>query len=240
MAFNGQIYNQNNFYSAQADLYQAAQEAATQQHAMNVKRMPLPRQRVKQNSRLLPQKAVDIMTVWYDRNYSHPYPQYRELEQMAHAGSITINQVKQWFVNIRRRTENQYRKKREIYSRNAKPNYETSNINSHQNTLSPVKDSSFEQINSNNYGHYESLNEVYPFNNNDSTQHLETSTDSYSYVSPNISYSTSSDSSYNSVPSTETSPAFPKITYNANSYAPANYYMHNPYFFQRELNYQYY
>ena len=72
--------------------------------------MPCVRQRVKQNSRLLPQRAIDLMTEWYDKNYSYPYPTYRDCEHLANAGQITINQVKQWFVNVRRRTQNQFRR----------------------------------------------------------------------------------------------------------------------------------
>ena len=52
------------------------------------------------------------MTNWYDLNYTNPYPTFPEIEYMATQGQITINQVKQWFVNIRRRTQNEYRKKR--------------------------------------------------------------------------------------------------------------------------------
>jgi hypothetical protein len=72
--------------------------------------LPCVRQRVKQNSRLLPQSAIDLMTEWYDKNYSYPYPTYRDCEHLANAGQITINQVKQWFVNVRRRTQNQFRR----------------------------------------------------------------------------------------------------------------------------------
>jgi hypothetical protein len=49
------------------------------------------------------------MTVWYDENYNSPYPSFRECEQMAIDGGISINQVKQWFVNVRRRTQNKNR-----------------------------------------------------------------------------------------------------------------------------------
>lgn len=49
------------------------------------------------------------MTEWYDKNYYSPYPSFRECEQMAIDGGISINQVKQWFVNVRRRTQNKNR-----------------------------------------------------------------------------------------------------------------------------------
>ena len=78
--------------------------------------MPVPRQRIKEKSRLLPQEAIDIMTAWYNLNYTSPYPTFRDCEQMAHDGKISINQVKQWFVNVRRRTQNEFRIKRQIYN----------------------------------------------------------------------------------------------------------------------------
>jgi hypothetical protein len=77
------------------------------------RKLPIIRQRVKESSRLLPQYAIDIMTSWYDLHYSNPYPTFRECEQLAQTGGITTNQVKQWFVNVRRRTHNQFRKRRE-------------------------------------------------------------------------------------------------------------------------------
>ena len=53
------------------------------------------------------------MTQWYDKNYNSPYPTPYECEQMAFNGGISINQVKQWFVNVRRRTQNKNRITRE-------------------------------------------------------------------------------------------------------------------------------
>jgi hypothetical protein len=70
------------------------------------------RNRVKENSRLLPQYAIDIMTKWYEDHYTNPYPTYRECEILAEAGMVSINQVKQWFVNVRRRSQNEFRRKR--------------------------------------------------------------------------------------------------------------------------------
>jgi hypothetical protein len=52
------------------------------------------------------------MTKWYDEHYTNPYPTYRDCEMLAEAGMVSINQVKQWFVNIRRRTQNEFRRKR--------------------------------------------------------------------------------------------------------------------------------
>lgn len=71
------------------------------------KKLPKSRQRIKQNSRILPEIAIEVMTHWYERNYSHPYPSYREFEMIAKHGQITICQAKQWFVNVRRRYRNQ-------------------------------------------------------------------------------------------------------------------------------------
>ncbi len=76
------------------------------------KNLPKLRNRNKPNARALPEKAVEIMTAWYDQHYIDPYPSYRDYEQMAKHGNITIAQVKQWFINVRRRTHNQFRKKR--------------------------------------------------------------------------------------------------------------------------------
>ena len=52
------------------------------------------------------------MTVWYDAHYTNPYPTFKDCEDLADAGKVSINQVKQWFVNVRRRTQNQFRKRR--------------------------------------------------------------------------------------------------------------------------------
>jgi len=77
---------------------------------------PKQRQRIKPNSRILPSKAVEIMTEWYDRHYTNPYPSYRDVEIMASHGEITTVQVKQWFVNTRRRTKNQFRRQNSTYN----------------------------------------------------------------------------------------------------------------------------
>lgn len=50
--------------------------------------------------------AVRIMTSWYQRNEEHPYPSYETSEVMAKAGNITVEQVKKWFANRRRRAGN--------------------------------------------------------------------------------------------------------------------------------------
>ena len=61
---------------------------------------------------MLPQEAIDLMTEWYDQHYTNPYPSFKDCEDLASAGKVSINQVKQWFVNVRRRTQNKYRKRR--------------------------------------------------------------------------------------------------------------------------------
>lgn len=83
-----------------------------QQPKSTANKMPLKRQRLKENSRLLPDHAIQVMNDWYNKHYENPYPSYREFEKMAREGSISVLQVKQWFVNIRRRTKNEYRKRR--------------------------------------------------------------------------------------------------------------------------------
>lgn len=50
--------------------------------------------------------AVRIMTSWYVNNSEHPYPSYESAEIMAKAGDITVEQVKKWFANRRRRCNN--------------------------------------------------------------------------------------------------------------------------------------
>ncbi len=47
--------------------------------------------------------AVRIMSNWYERNSEHPYPSYAAAEVMGKAGNITVEQVKKWFANRRRR-----------------------------------------------------------------------------------------------------------------------------------------
>lgn len=96
--------------------------------AIKTKKLPQLRQRVKENSRLLPTQAVDIMTEWYDRHYANPYPTYRDCEMLATKGNISINQVKQWFVNVRRRTQNQFRKTRDTRCTKRKNQTENTNI----------------------------------------------------------------------------------------------------------------
>lgn len=50
--------------------------------------------------------ATSIMTNWYNRHEEHPYPSYEAAEVMAKAGNVTVEQVKKWFANRRRRAGN--------------------------------------------------------------------------------------------------------------------------------------
>lgn len=50
--------------------------------------------------------AVRIMSTWYENNSEHPYPSYEAAQVMAKAGDITVDQVKKWFANHRRRSNN--------------------------------------------------------------------------------------------------------------------------------------
>jgi len=50
--------------------------------------------------------AVRIMQAWYNNNSEHPYPGYDAAKVMAEAGDITVDQVKKWFANHRRRSNN--------------------------------------------------------------------------------------------------------------------------------------
>jgi hypothetical protein len=78
------------------------------------------RHRIKEKSRLLPVSAIEIMTKWYEEHYTNPYPMLKECEELAELGNVTVSQVKQWFVNVRRRTHNQYRKRRATNDRSNK------------------------------------------------------------------------------------------------------------------------
>ena len=57
-------------------------------------------------SRHLNKRATSIMTQWYKSHSDHPYPSYDAAEVMANAGDITVDQVKKWFANQRRRRGN--------------------------------------------------------------------------------------------------------------------------------------
>ena len=50
--------------------------------------------------------AVAIMTKWYDQNLAHPYPSREASEVMAVAGGLSVEQVRKWFCNKRKRAGN--------------------------------------------------------------------------------------------------------------------------------------
>ena len=131
------------------------------------------------------------MITWYERNYTNPYPEYRDLELMAKSGSITIPQVKQWFVNIRRRTANEFRKTRVIRNYKA-DNFmqieqvfeesEKSNIDLYESNYS----SNITPYSSNFFGNYSSHSPTFSSNQfQNSFCSISSST-----TSPDLSYST--------------------------------------------------
>jgi transcriptional regulator with XRE-family HTH domain len=50
--------------------------------------------------------ATKVMASWYEKNREHPYPSYETAEVIAKAGGATVEQVKKWFANKRRRESN--------------------------------------------------------------------------------------------------------------------------------------
>ena len=69
------------------------------------------------------------MTRWYEQHYTNPYPMLKECEELAELGKVTVSQVKQWFVNVRRRTHNQYRKRRATNDKTIKESFSVSKLN---------------------------------------------------------------------------------------------------------------
>ena len=91
------------------------------------------------------------MTKWYEKHYTHPYPILKECEELAKKGKISVKQVKQWFVNVRRRTHNQFRKCRKGSEKNKKETF-----------IKEVGSTSYYKIQTNDtreYSPYEILNE---------------------------------------------------------------------------------
>lgn len=97
------------YYPIETALFQTPTDGSME------KKLPKSRQRIKQNSRILPTEAIEIMTRWYENHYTDPYPSFRDYEYMSKNGNITVNQAKQWFVNVRRRTKNQFRRQNVPY-----------------------------------------------------------------------------------------------------------------------------
>ena len=170
------------------------------------KKLPKSRQRIKANSRILPQAAIDIMTQWYAKHYSNPYPSFRDCELMANQGQITLNQVKQWFVNVRRRTQNEFRKKRCPYDTKNKRKL-TDDNNQIYEELSQPKKTKIESLS------HSQLTEGYNFTNfsNDIYNPIQQSTTSPAKQYHNPQYSSAFD-------------ATPLLTNPVSSYSYSNYY----------------
>jgi hypothetical protein len=49
------------------------------------------------------QEAVEILKRWFSANSLKPYPSEEEKEQLASQAGITVNQVTNWFINMRKR-----------------------------------------------------------------------------------------------------------------------------------------
>ena len=220
------------------------------------KKLPPLRQRVKENSRLLPQRAIDIMTEWYDKHYEHPYPSYREFELLAERGLITVNQVKQWFVNVRRRTQNAFRKKRDSdkqKKQNIPVNYSISELSQPttpsldlnvqyeiqkdiQAQIRNYQDSLLDKSNDNSINHFKPqplvLNESKYIPNSSSTP--EQFNESYS----NANTASNESISYESTSSTEspTTASTQSVQYPAN----CNYYGYYPFYYNNSPLNNYY
>lgn len=198
------------------------------------------RQRVKENSRLLPQFAIDIMHNWYLNNYSNPYPSFRDCEHLAQCGNITVNQVKQWFVNIRRRTHNEFRKRRALKSNNK----ENQNVSIEYD---PIINNKTDQLTSNNnilnyqpYNPYMEYNASSAYSNTSNLSISSTTNNSSGYVShyqsPSVSYSVQS--TLHSTPNNSSSKPNNQVdsTYN---YWNDSMYHHNYYNYDSFYSYQY-
>jgi hypothetical protein len=187
------------------------------------KKLPITRQRIKSNSRLLPQNAINIMTAWYDKHYANPYPTYREFEQLAIAGSITINQVKQWFVNVRRRTHNQFRKKRDAVKKRLVTNESNDSSCSFQSEMNEI---------------FASIENTQASISSDSSNKCTYSSiqSSSSQYSPSGSYSPSASSNYSTPFSFDSRYGHsdhskgPSSCYSSPASSTSNYYYNNQYY----------
>ncbi len=56
--------------------------------------------------RFLSRRSVQLMEVWYQLNFDHPYPNDAAVHQLAKDGNITITQIKKWMANKRVRSFN--------------------------------------------------------------------------------------------------------------------------------------
>ena len=180
----------------------------------------------------MPQQAIDIMTQWYEANYSNPYPTFQQCEYMANHGQITISQVKQWFVNVRRRTQNQFRKKRTAYKKINNSDESTgsnlSSLNNHFNDESNFElDFNPIQYNDHSSSNYNSNQSNYNMFNYQSPDQASVSSFGFFHSTPlyntyyTSSYRSYSSPSYNSnVSSASSQQSFTNVTPNCLS----NYY----------------
>ena len=68
----------------------------------------------KTRSRQLNNRAVAIMTDWFERHIDNPYPSDEVKMILAERGNISLGQVKAWFANRRNRTSNTKPKKQKL------------------------------------------------------------------------------------------------------------------------------
>lgn len=134
------------------------------------------------------------MTEWYDKNYTSPYPTFRDCEQMANDGCITISQVKQWFVNVRRRTQNKFRIKREKNLNKDETNeqYFYNQYNYNNEPITPC----FNSYNNYSYNQTTPSNILYSYNNNTSSISPSSFNSSINLSSPSSFYSNQSSINY--------------------------------------------
>ena len=146
------------------------------------------------------------MTKWYEKHYSNPYPDFKKCEELAAKGKVNVNQVKQWFVNVRRRTHNQFRRRRATVQKNNQEKYDEKNENIYGNSSETrTSDSGSSAFLPCQYLSYDLLNQqintdstIRYYRNNqllcEQLQHQSkqqnsnlSSSDSYSYSYPNTS-----------------------------------------------------
>jgi hypothetical protein len=48
-------------------------------------------------------EAVQVLKQWFSENSMKPYPSDEQKEHLASKAGITVNQVTNWFINMRKR-----------------------------------------------------------------------------------------------------------------------------------------
>ncbi|XP_014664985.1 PREDICTED: pre-B-cell leukemia transcription factor 4-like [Priapulus caudatus] len=61
---------------------------------------------VVENRKFLSEKAVSVMTEWYEKHMNEPYANKEQMSELASQAGITLKQVKAWLSNKRNRTMN--------------------------------------------------------------------------------------------------------------------------------------